>query len=152
MRGFPGGSDGKESVGSARDSGSILESGRSPGAGNGNPLQHSCLGEFHGQRSLAGYSPRDHEDGASRMLLVLLEEFPQSSLAPSRTGLSPEPDHAGPLIWDVQLSQLKEINFSCALATHCVVFCDGSSNRLRHHRSLQGTPDPIYSWGRRQGC
>ena len=103
-------------------------------------------------RSLAGFSPRDHEDGASRMLLVLLEEFPQSSLAPSRTGLSPEPDHAGPLIWDVQLSQLEEIHFSCALATHCVVFCDSSSNRLRHHRSLQGAPDPIYSWGRRRGC
>ena len=28
-----------------------------PGEGNGNPLQHSCLGNFHGQRSLAGYSP-----------------------------------------------------------------------------------------------
>ena len=86
------------------------------------------------------------------MLLVLLEEIPQSSLAPSRTGLSPEPDHASTLIWDVQLSQLKEINFSCVLATCSVVFCDGSSNRLRHHRSLQGAPDPIHSWGRRQGC
>ena len=31
--------------------------GPSPGEGNGNPLQHSCLGNFHGQRSLAGYSP-----------------------------------------------------------------------------------------------
>ena len=26
------------------------------GEGNGNPLQYSCLGNFHGQRSLAGYS------------------------------------------------------------------------------------------------
>ena len=57
-----------------------------------------------------GYSLLDHDDGASQILLVLLEEIPQSSLAPSRTGLSPEPDHAGTLIWDVQLSQLKEIN------------------------------------------
>ena len=31
--------------------------GRSSGGGNGNPLQHSCLENIHGQRSLAGYSP-----------------------------------------------------------------------------------------------
>ena len=41
---FPDGSDGKESACSARDSGSVPESGRSPGGGNGNPLQYSCLG------------------------------------------------------------------------------------------------------------
>ena len=38
-----GGSDSKESACNAGDSGSIPGSGRSPGAGNGNPLQHSCL-------------------------------------------------------------------------------------------------------------
>ena len=32
--------------------------GRSPGGGHGNPLQCSCLENPHGQRSLAGYSPR----------------------------------------------------------------------------------------------
>ena len=42
--GFPGGSDGKESACSAGDPGSIPGSGRSPGVGNGNPLQYSCLG------------------------------------------------------------------------------------------------------------
>ena len=31
--------------------------GRSPGEGNGNPLQYSCLENLHGQRSLAGHSP-----------------------------------------------------------------------------------------------
>ena len=31
------------SVGDVRDAGSILGSGRSPGGGNGNPLQYSCL-------------------------------------------------------------------------------------------------------------
>ena len=31
-------------VGDARDTGSVLESGRSPGEGNSNPLQYSCLG------------------------------------------------------------------------------------------------------------
>jgi len=42
--GFPGGSDGKESAYNAGDPGSIPGSGRSPGGGNGNPLQSSCLG------------------------------------------------------------------------------------------------------------
>ena len=41
--GFPGGSDGKESACSVRDLSSIPGSGRSPGKGNGNPLQYSCL-------------------------------------------------------------------------------------------------------------
>ena len=42
--GFPGGSGGKESAVSARDLGSIPSLARSPGEGNGYPLQYSCLG------------------------------------------------------------------------------------------------------------
>ena len=42
-RGFPGGSGGKASACNAGDLGSIPGSGRSPGEGNDNPLQHSCL-------------------------------------------------------------------------------------------------------------
>ena len=41
--GFPGGSDGKASACKAEDPGSIPGLGRSPGGGNGNPLQYSCL-------------------------------------------------------------------------------------------------------------
>ena len=41
--GFPGGSEGKVSACNAGDSGSIPGLGRSPGEGNGNPLQYSCL-------------------------------------------------------------------------------------------------------------
>ena len=41
--GFPAGSDGKESACNAGDQDLIPGSGRSPGKGNGNPLQHSCL-------------------------------------------------------------------------------------------------------------
>jgi len=37
------GSDGKESACNVADPGSIPESGRSPGEGNDNPLQYSCL-------------------------------------------------------------------------------------------------------------
>ena len=41
--GFPDDSNGKESACNAGDLGLIPESGRSPGEGNGNPLQHSCV-------------------------------------------------------------------------------------------------------------
>ena len=40
---FPGGSDGKESAFHAGDPGSIPQSGRPPGEGNGYPLNYSCL-------------------------------------------------------------------------------------------------------------
>ena len=42
-QGFPGGSVGKEPTCNAGDPGSIPGWGRSPGEGNGNPLQYSCL-------------------------------------------------------------------------------------------------------------
>ena len=41
--GFPGVSDSKESAGNVEDLGLIPGLGRSPGEGNGNPLQYSCL-------------------------------------------------------------------------------------------------------------
>ena len=47
--GFPGGSMVKNpsaNVGDARDMGSIPGLGISPGIGNGNPLQYSCLENF----------------------------------------------------------------------------------------------------------
>ena len=53
---FPGGTVVKNlpaNAGDVRDTGSVPGSGRSPGEGNGNPLQYSSLA---GQRSLAGYS------------------------------------------------------------------------------------------------
>ena len=43
FKGFPGGSDGKASAYKVGDLGSIPGSGRSPGEGNGNPLQSSGL-------------------------------------------------------------------------------------------------------------
>ena len=41
--GFPGGSDGEESACNAGDQGLIIGLGRSPGEGNGYPLQYFCL-------------------------------------------------------------------------------------------------------------
>jgi len=44
LKGFPGGSDSKESACNAGDLGSIFGLGRSTAEGNDNPLQYSCLG------------------------------------------------------------------------------------------------------------
>ena len=60
--GFPGGSVGKESTCNAGVLGLIPGLGRSPGGGHVNPLQHSCLKNPHGQRSLEGYSPWGHKE------------------------------------------------------------------------------------------
>ena len=40
---IPGGSDANQSACNAGDLGSVPESGRCPGEGNGKPLQYSCL-------------------------------------------------------------------------------------------------------------
>ena len=54
---FPGGSEDKVSVYNVGDLGSIPGSGRSPGGGNGNPLQYSGLENLMDrERSLAGCS------------------------------------------------------------------------------------------------
>ena len=62
FKGFPGGSDSKESTCNVRDMGSIPGLGTSPGGGHGNPLQYSCLENSHGQRSLVGYSSQGHKE------------------------------------------------------------------------------------------
>ena len=48
IRDFPGGLEGK--------TGSVPELGRSPGEGNGNPLQYPCLEKSHERRGLVGYT------------------------------------------------------------------------------------------------
>ena len=56
---FPGGSGGKQSACNAGDPGSIRGLGRSPGEGDGNPLQYSCLGNYVDRGDWrAGCSPR----------------------------------------------------------------------------------------------
>ena len=72
LSGFPGGSDDKESACNAEDPGLISESRRSPGKGNGNPLQYSCLEnskdrgagglQFIGQKNAQAYFQVGYED------------------------------------------------------------------------------------------
>ena len=68
--GFPGGSHSTESACSVGDPGSIPESGISPGEGNDNPLQYSCLGKSHGWRSLVDYSPWGHKESDSHSWII----------------------------------------------------------------------------------
>ena len=56
-----GGSEVKASACNEGDMGSIPGLGRSPGEGDGNPLQY-FPGESHGLRSLVGYSPQGHKE------------------------------------------------------------------------------------------
>ena len=60
--GFQDGSVVKNPSANEGDVGSILGLGRSPGKGNGNPLQYCCLeNPMDGERNLEGYSPWDHK-------------------------------------------------------------------------------------------
>ena len=60
--GFPGGSVMKNPLANAGDEGLIPGLGISPGGGNGNPLLYFLPEKSHGQRSLAGYSLKDHKE------------------------------------------------------------------------------------------
>ena len=55
--GFPGDLVVKNPPANIGRTGPIPSSRRSPGEGNGNPLQYFTPGKSHGQRSLGGYSP-----------------------------------------------------------------------------------------------
>ena len=92
--GFPGGSDGNESICNAGDLGLIPGLGRSPGGGHGNPLQYSDLENPHGQRSLASYSSFVQEMMRTFYVLFVSVQFSRSVVSDS---LGPhEPQHTRP--------------------------------------------------------
>ena len=72
--GFTGGSDNKESTCGVGDAGMIPRSRRSPALRERLPTVVFLPGEFHVQRSLAGYSPqrRKESDKTKRLTLSLL--------------------------------------------------------------------------------
>ena len=70
---FLGGAVVKNPPPNAGDEGDLVSVpglGRSPGEGNGNPLQYSCLENSMDQRSLAGYSPGDHKESDTTERLI----------------------------------------------------------------------------------
>ena len=82
--GFPGGSEGKAPAHHAGDPGSIPGSGSSPGEGNGNPLQYSCLENPMDGRT---WWATVHGVAKSRTRLSELTSlhYPQENSGPERT-------------------------------------------------------------------
>ena len=66
--GFPGGSDSKASACNAGDPGLIPGLGRSPGEGNGTPLQYSCLKNPMDYMGLVDYSPWGRKESDTQQL------------------------------------------------------------------------------------
>ena len=58
---FPGGSAVNNSPANEGDAIAIPRSGRSPGEGNSDPLQYSCLGNPMDRGAWCGYSPCGHK-------------------------------------------------------------------------------------------
>jgi len=110
-------------AGDARDPGLILGLRRSPRVVNGNPLQYSCLGKFHGQRSLAGLSPW-HCKESDMTEHALLSHFsrvrPCATHRPQSTRL-PHP-------WD---SQGKNTGVGCHFLLQCMKVKRKSPSHVR---------------------
>ena len=88
--GFPGGSDSKDPTSNLGDLGSIPGSGRSPGKGNGNRLQYSCLGNpmYKDWRA----SPWGCRDYMIEQLTLYLQ-FSRSVVSDSLQPHEPQPFH-----------------------------------------------------------
>ena len=80
---FPGGSNGKASAYNAGDLGSIPRLGRSPGEGNGNPLQYSCL-----ENPTAGRARQATVHGVAKSW-TRLSEFTHSLIQKRKLGTVP---------------------------------------------------------------
>ena len=72
---FPSGTDGKESACNVGDLGSIPGSGRSPGEGNGYPLQYSLLENPMAEELGGLYSPWGHKESDMTGWLTLRESL-----------------------------------------------------------------------------
>ena len=87
-RGFPGGSDSKDSACNVGDLRSFPWLGRSPRGEHGNPLQYSCLENPHGQRSLASSSPWGHRKSDMTERLSTAQFYWNQESSPGHCGLS----------------------------------------------------------------
>ena len=72
---FPSGSVVKNPPANAGDTGSIPRSGRSPGEGNGNPLQFSCLESHIGawQATVTGIAEADMTEHTHKVYRYILQ-------------------------------------------------------------------------------
>ena len=85
--GFLGGSALKNLSASAGNSGLILGLGRSPGEGNVTPLQSSCFGKSHEQRTLVSYNLWGGQESDSAERLSPLSRTDRCSMSSSPSTL-----------------------------------------------------------------
>ena len=99
--GFPGGSDGKESACNVGDPGLIPGSGRFPWRREWQPTPVFLPGEFHGQMSLAGYSPWGHKelDTTERLTLFFSRWFLSSRTWSSLQNKLQDSEYSGSPTW-----------------------------------------------------
>ena len=85
--GFPGGSDGKQSICHVGDLGLSPELERSPGGGHCNPLQYSRLENPHGQRTVAVQEvKKNQKDRTTKPTIIEVKNyhfFPQFLVIPN---------------------------------------------------------------------
>ena len=109
--GFPGGSESKESTcstGDTGDMGSVPGLGRSPGGGNGNPLQYYCLGNSMDKgTSIIAWRATVHGIAKSRTQLST-HAHPRAMHISSSSWASPPPFHSSRSLQSTELS-------SCAI-------------------------------------
>ena len=104
---------------------SLSGSGRSPGGGNGNPLQYFGLENSHGQRSLEGYSPW----GCKESDMTEVTKYTQLFLCPEFLVSFPRNDTAPVLLLIVSMLFIR----------HCVGHI---SEVVKHHFFKSGKEKP----------
>ena len=107
FRGFPGGSDGKESACNAGDLASIPGVGRSSREGN-LPTPVFLPGKFHGQKSLAGYSPWGRKESD------ILSAHTHTSIHIHMICLVRQPQMAQQLVWGYHLVKVYDCRPPCS--------------------------------------
>ena len=85
IKGFPGGSDGKESACNVEDPSSIPGSERSPGEGHGNLLQYSCLEDSMGRGAWWATVHSKESDTTEQLTLSLSRLYLGAQLTLSQT-------------------------------------------------------------------
>ena len=120
QKGFPGGSEVKASACNAEDLGLIPESERSPGEGNGNPLQYSC--------------PENPMDGGawwSTVHGVAKNQILLSNLTNLKVKKDYESTHKNDLFFSFIMNYLTKRDTNSICTTVCMFSCSFVSNSLQ---------------------
>ena len=112
--------------------------GRSPGRGHGNPLQYSYLENPHGQRSLAGYSPRGRQESDTMERLSTAHTGSRWVLKPTRlpSNKKRESGHRNP---DAQIHTHRQTHRQTHRHTHTQTHTDTHTDTHRHTHTQRRT-------------